>query len=739
MRPFVFSAVSSALVTPFLEGLSESDKKSLEATCSLEPSSVIPSQGKVKSTESVLKRFVTENLVPKGYFDESQEALLRSLFSRWHLDAEIRLVDLLGLEIYSQVEKLCESMKEQESIIDNCAFAILGLYQFLFSQAETSWDEYKVHPQDSTFMPKEEYIKNFRKIVISIQVLVEDKKKSINNTLLSPKSKQGLADSIDISVRQLAATEKLLRTCMNHPKPIVLLFSHSIYCFGGTETFSREPAGNASLMHLQQYARYVSAVCDSGFKLKKIGVYANTKAVTDLLQVSIDKLLKLPQKLHKERERSLSELERQRSSLQLAADGKLDYSTWFLQSTGHKATKTKTHSQFIAYLQQNLAIFTTIGVFWNDLYRLLETQVLSARYPNTYIQRHLLSERFELNMICLMADNAYSVETLTERLVIRAMINKAFAPFAAIFTRYMKERLPNRLDRGIIRKISAAEELPGSFAAVKKGNWLGKAGIDSTMELDSKYIERFSNDINLFQQTLESIALSQLYDELKPILHAEIDLEKLKQYAFEESLIYCRVALILCDAEKLLGQNVLGGEIPAGLANLIELEGLDHYLAKLFPPQSAPIQSIEDAPVIAIIPTSVSAPQSAPIQSIEDAPVIANIPISVSSPQPVAESASSPPPKKTVSSFPSISEEEPVFYFENANVRKVLQKLSKAGFNIRRTTGDHHILKQGNGSGPQVVVPRKSSGELAIGTLKSIERQAQVAIAVSALSSEPLI
>ena len=81
--------------------------------------------------------------------------------------------------------------------------------------------------------------------------------------------------------------------------------------------------------------------------------------------------------------------------------------------------------------------------------------------------------------------------------------------------------------------------------------------------------------------------------------------------------------------------------------------------------------------------------------------------------------------RATSSSASSVASAAEPFTLEERSLRKVLKKLSEAGFAVYRT-GGHHILKLANG-GASVAVPIHGA-ELKEGTLKSIERQARAAL-----------
>jgi len=64
-----------------------------------------------------------------------------------------------------------------------------------------------------------------------------------------------------------------------------------------------------------------------------------------------------------------------------------------------------------------------------------------------------------------------------------------------------------------------------------------------------------------------------------------------------------------------------------------------------------------------------------------------------------------------------------------ANARQVLRALERAGFNVVRSSGSHHILIHGSDPTRRVTVPFHGSKDLPRGLLRAIIRQAGFTVA----------
>ncbi len=189
-------------------------------------------------------------------------------------------------------------------------------------------------------------------------------------------------------------------------------------------------------------------------------------------------------------------------------------------------------------------------------------------------------------------------------------------------------------------------------------------------------LESYREGIGHFPAILRKLShvLKKVWEEFPP--SPDQNIEELRQICFEECLPLCRLALILGDAESLLGQNDKKQDIPLELANFIQLEGVEEEIKRRQPPEPTP----EPA---AVVETKKAPPAPKP----------------------------QPKPKNK----PSL---EPLT-LDDTNLRKVLRKLAEYGFEILRMKGSHQILAQ-------VVLPRHE--ELCRGTLRSVQKQARKAL-----------
>jgi len=92
---------------------------------------------KSNSTDPLLTKFYKLNLIPKTFaFTQAQEMLTRSLFEKWHLDDQISLIDLLGLEIYEQFKKICGASESKTEILKQFGSTMMKANLLLYRKRE---------------------------------------------------------------------------------------------------------------------------------------------------------------------------------------------------------------------------------------------------------------------------------------------------------------------------------------------------------------------------------------------------------------------------------------------------------------------------------------------------------------------------------------------------------------------------------------------------------------------------
>jgi predicted RNA binding protein YcfA (HicA-like mRNA interferase family) len=702
--PAAVNPLSRTLATT--SNLSSQEQKRLHSISRLEAPKIIAEMGKVKASESVLTRFVKSGTVSKNFFNSEQEKVLRSLFTKWHLDGDIRLIDLLGLEIYTKIEKIFGNSEEKECFKEHFMINLMFCYLSFFHEAEDGWKKLKTNLTSGYFGEEKISPNNLQNICKQLLKILDVKKDAIGKMALNPTSKQLLLKSLNDSKAEFIELTNLLVQCLSSKSSYDLLYRMPIRFFGGGELIS-EPSGTQDpvkevLDHSRRFGQYVEALFKIGFNKSALKTTIKMELFTDLLQKSPKEMLGASKKIYKQKEALLRSMCDERKNLADALTGKLTYSQWITQQDRQRPFISQ--NDFIEELKQRVAIMATGTAFLDDLHRLIDSNVMPTAFPGQYVPRSLLSQRHEMNILLIGKDKKIDDQNPFRR-AFRDELNRFTSPLAPLIDGLII--CSNRMKTLLIGNQRESESKHLIDDKVTRGYVFN--------ELSESYMAQYTPHTAPFKQLMSSLAekMPQIFENLAPLLQelpqSEKNIESLQKIAFEECLVLCRVALILRDIEALAGKNELDADIPEELANLMELEGIELYLrAPQKPLPASAVAAVSQDPVVDLEVKALVYPVEAPIKP---------------------ASVSVQPKEKEFPMPASVEESVEKFTLESRNVRKVIKKLIDAGFKILRTKGSHEILTLSGSVGGQVVVPYHGGKDvLKQGTAASIQEQARIAL-----------
>ena len=669
------SAPASITASSIMRSLPSSfDQTSLDRIANLEPLAY-PHESKANPKDPILIQLYKNKSIPQSFsFTEAEEGTLKSIFAKWHLDTKFTLFDILGLEIYSEFERICGAYAEKQPLLETVSgslFKALFLHHRL-SLATSSKSRRYVEKYLGTFSVVETSIKD------AYEKLKKVKKFSFEN-YSDLQLKNRMIKAVDERMAHLQSCLDVFFKCMNSPFRKALLTDNYIGIFGGTEQIEIQSA--ESLAHFRSLAKYYSALFRGLAKSFPLVRYVDLSDVVKDINRPVDFLLTMQSRLKSK----IIEYNRLNNcvdnDLYLVERGILPYSRW--SSPDHVkllSCNPECQEDLREMLWNESACLRMVQLFLEDLGRLLEFKVLKEAFPDQYIPQTSVENRLVMNVIAIKKEEV-SKDTDPFRLKIRNELRK-------IFPSYSKYK-------ELAECIKTESSL--QFKDWFEPKFVHEASIE-ILKLAKNDLENFFSSCVVLGITQKEIMAKLTGDEYRP-------LEQLQKIAFEECLPICRLAMIFRDAKFLLGSTDLDFDIPVEIADFIQLEGIENYLPSSIPLPDSPFE-----------PETVAKLTLAATSEINSAIVV---PVMLQK-----AARSSTPPQVLAIGSSSLSAPE-TFSLGSRNLRKVLQKLHQAGFQIFRTRG-HHVLKQKEG-GASVIVPTHGA-ELAEGTLRSIESQARAAL-----------
>ena len=104
------------------------DQTSLDRIANLEPLSH-PYLASASPTDPILAHLYKNKSIPKSFsFSAAEEATLKAIFSKWHLDTKLTLFDILGLEIYTEFERICGAYSEKQPLLERVAGSLFRAF-----------------------------------------------------------------------------------------------------------------------------------------------------------------------------------------------------------------------------------------------------------------------------------------------------------------------------------------------------------------------------------------------------------------------------------------------------------------------------------------------------------------------------------------------------------------------------------------------------------------------------------
>ncbi len=338
---------------------------------------------KAKQTDPLLTRFYKAQILPRDFhLSPQQEKVLQQLTKKWEkLGSSLTLLDLIGVEICTQFETLCNNDRENP-LHSKYPATLFLIYLNLFRHTRDI--PLRLEHENELYKTKETLFKELREMRDWIQAVFVKKQFSIERSGFKPQTIKQMTESLDRQKEDLMAIQDLFFHCFNSPYASTLLVDHQLRYYSCVATFPSPM--KETLGQYKQYIKYVTSLFTRAHERKYMGVGFQG------LQLIAQELLSL-----KEKDPALLEMPRKIASAQYfinkkgkefewefeqALQGTLNHEQW-LEKHETPSMSSPSQEEFCERRHKDCLIFSLAKLFGEDLNTLLEDRVLVPLYPRS--------------------------------------------------------------------------------------------------------------------------------------------------------------------------------------------------------------------------------------------------------------------------------------------------------------------------------------------------------------------
>ncbi len=660
-------------------------------------------------------QFIQEGRLPTGYaLSPDKEQLIRDLFTEKSLDNEICLIDLLGIAICDRIKDLSGAHEKEklDSICERFSSSLFATYLYLFRRTSGNPEMPDKHIVEKFYATPDspKFLRELQKVKADIRDVIASAKARVNASSFSSAKKRELSAKYDAKQIELNAYLDLFLDVFQSSEAGEILMDKNLIFFSGSFHLMDEKPIKEVLKDLQQYAAHIR---DLHVALERQGgagprlspTFSNLCGLLRSLEtMRFEDIIPFQQQMLYFVTTLKSYLDTYENWILEADQGLLSHSQW-KEINGISSPLEKSPEEFVEMLRCNSCQCRVAISFLKDLERLTEHRIFAARFPDMFCPRDRIKDRIAYNG-WVIAKGFLSLlgESSNESPIPPAIQNRIRSEAHAIFDLLLHQiqetplfsMLNSRIDQFVTvnTQPSVPREEIHEVSTEEMFSYFNSDVLDSF----TPHIESLQHIIRQLPER-QRVFIQELQQEINQDPSARTyTLQDIKDLLFKELTPFFRILILLNDIENLRGNPT--ALISEDLASFLVLENLT------IPQPIASIPATSQVQKKTVEALSSSSKQTKLQKEKKKA-------VKVSIADPVEENQS------TIS-------------FTSKNVREVMDLLHRWGFLEIRQTGSHSVLKK-NGSGPQVVVPVGSGRkELPTGTLKSIQRQAQQALAIGA-------
>lgn len=646
--------------------------------------------------------------------------LVNDMFSRWALYDQICLMELWGLDLYTEMVQLAKYLPNGSEIVERfCADFILGHISLCTLDDKKSWPVELEFSTPGVKSKNRTFLRSPNQWVTKLSST-----KSALQQLASSKARVSAVSSLLRSIKQkIELGERLLM----HPHANDLLCKYNLNKLAEELLPQATAINNSSpkktLTDLIQYVQFISRSFEASIKLGYLGLDQPWlyRLGEQFSKLSEDQsLFQAVKRLKRELAPLVADMHKMGSRFKeacaAAGKGTLDASTFY------GATSNKNPHEFASQLYLNVVALSLTLQFLYDFLDILDQQVMEPLYPDTFVATTTGLTRFNLNLAAAFQD----VKGLLEEIrgekpsmrfpkppgTLSPQQQVALGSLLAEFnpnTLFLRNLLELRIEEyyhaweALNRRIRFHLHLWLPF--VQELQPLVKTVTGSIDRLDATR-QAFLQGIEKFLRTLDP---QELRAHRKEWTHL------FTEYSFQESLALCRWTMIAQDAKAIsqlhVNLAVVNSEdhlLPPPLLSFMALEGIEQLFSKLLDPQQPMHEDLDERPPHRQRVQAAVQPILAPAK-----PLVVEKPESKKQPAPQAVREEG----KTPSDFT---------IYRNETTRSIIARLREMGFFPTRTRrGGTSHLKLEDEKGQTVIVPTggKRHKHQRRGTARSIAAQ----------------
>jgi predicted RNA binding protein YcfA (HicA-like mRNA interferase family) len=631
-----------------------------------------------------------------------EEDLIRSLFKKWALDDGICLIDLLGVDLFDEIELAVTDPELQQTLKSRFALCFISSYisGALMPAMQTIFPGLTLSKR--YFRAGDHWFKEFEKI----QHLLE---KTFQAQLLVKKTAGKEALELRQQIQEnILAKMKLLIKLWKQPLPAFFLIDFQLCQFNGSSALNKGDP-KATLFHLIRQLDFLICAFKEGAEVKRFGFsiepFKNFRAALQKLQqrpASMEALQEVRSSLMNRLGPYYHFLNKAIVKAREAIKGELTHFEHRRQNKAAKAVKLSQEEFCSQTVGQTSEIYFLNGLA-QDFFRIFELRVVPLLFPQV---APLYSLFIRLDWLISQGPYEARQPLPTDQSSSLDLAGGICADFNQMIIDLCAPSYTALVDS------TAYQTILNKFEGME-GEWTLKYTEWVPLFLDCKPIlNQFNQGLVLLDsvrekvlgrimQHLETCSLAQLR-ELGPGL-----IQTLRESCSRLLRPFCAQTIIFKDIENFINCEIPSSLddylylIPPELANLMQLEGIEERLQALI----AEKQKAADA----LLP--------APAPKAEPAPVAAE----AAKPAPAAKAEAAKPAAAPHKAPLKLSPAERFRLRSGMNIRTVLRMLKEEGFLPLSQTGSHVKFKKAGGG--EVIVPLHK--ELKPGTLKGIEEQVE--------------
>lgn len=543
--------------------------------------------------------------------EKHDQALIEEMFGRWALYDRICLLELWGLDLYTDIKELGKYLPKDaaDKILEKfCADFALG-YVSLCAERNVHRPKTLEFGERGVKSKEKTFVRTRRGWTIHLAVVRE----ALEALTSSKMRVSTISTSLKTVKKKFALGEQLLL----HPHAGELLVDFDLFSFG--DRFKHTSKLNSSSPHktledLAKFAQFIQYGFDSAVKLGDLGFQTGTdnsfaKKLAELpknekIFIAVKQLKKDIAPLFMHMQQMVDHLKTAHLS---AAAGELTPEMYYPQVHGTPVCTKKSANEFASQLFVSLTSVGAFLQFFYDYCDILDERVMEPLYPEIFVPTNACINRLNLNLLAMF------------KMILHSSPDTSIStsPPPSLLSSHQKslfETIGNKVWKGTLF-LPQVLQLPladyqqkfvnlnqRDTARFQYHQWLPFIKeMEPLAKVSGQLIERLDGTRGVLLKEIEDF-LRTLDPQVLSSNRAQWTLY-FKELCFQGSLGLCRLIMITQDMKAIMqlhvNMAVVNSEehlLPEPLVDFMELEGIEQLFSKLLTPHHPMVEDLEDKP-----------------------------------------------------------------------------------------------------------------------------------------------